>query len=176
MHWDVRRAKAGFQHASDNFFSSERECLKCCVRFRVATATAAVAPATATAAVAPGTDLYGDPLPPGAITRLGTTRFRVPGGGWLFHSMAFLPDNKTIVGIADYSLAEGARSFCGIPLRRKSQGTLQLWNLAEGKEAWRQVLPDNTPRTDVFFGRRKAIRGIRPKPAIGGSRLRCCDA
>src|SRR6185436_1125813 len=45
------------------------------------------------------TDLYGDPLPPGAVARLGTTRFR--HGGWYLKHVAFLPDNETMVTVAD---------------------------------------------------------------------------
>ncbi|QEG33604.1 M56 family metallopeptidase [Bythopirellula goksoeyrii] len=41
-----------------------------------------------------GFDIYGDPLPQGAIARLGTLRYRHPG--WYKHC-AFLPDNETFV-------------------------------------------------------------------------------
>jgi RNA polymerase sigma factor (sigma-70 family) len=53
-----------------------------------------VAPSpVAVAQSAPAVDLYGDPLPEGAIARLGTVRFR--HGGQL-QSIAYSPDGKTI--------------------------------------------------------------------------------
>jgi WD40 repeat protein len=56
-------------------------------------------------------DLYGDPLPQGAIARLGTVRFRHPG--W-YKRMAFLPDGETfLVGTGD--------------------NTLRAWNAVTGK-------------------------------------------
>jgi len=43
-------------------------------------------------------DRWGDPLPPGAIARLGTVRFRT-GGGYGFSELGFLADNKTVVSV-----------------------------------------------------------------------------
>ncbi len=57
------------------------------------------------------TDRYGDPLPEGAIARLGTLRYRV---GSVVRSVAFSPDGKT--------LASGDNS------------SLRLWDAKSGKE------------------------------------------
>jgi WD40 repeat protein len=59
---------------------------------------------------APRTDSHGDPLPAGALRRLGTVRFRQP----CIHDMAFTPDGKTLV-------VEGP-------------GLLVQWDVATGKE------------------------------------------
>ena len=59
----------------------------------------------------PRTDLFGDPLPPGAVARLGTTRYRV--SGW--HQQVFLsPDANTVIG-------------------KGEEGVLVFWDAATGK-------------------------------------------
>jgi len=45
------------------------------------------------------TDRWGDPLPVGAVARLGTTRFRIGGG-----ELGFLADNKTVISYGGHSI------------------------------------------------------------------------
>lgn len=61
------------------------------------------------------TDQQGDPLPEGAVARLGTTRLRV--GGWV-HGLDFSPDGRF--------LASGA-----------VDDTVRIWEVATGKESRR---------------------------------------
>jgi WD40 repeat protein len=65
------------------------------------------------AADAARTDQYGDPLPPGALLRLGTVRWRAAS-----RSLALTPDGKTLV-VGDYST---------------SDGVIRCWDTATGKE------------------------------------------
>jgi RNA polymerase sigma factor (sigma-70 family) len=70
----------------------------------------------------PRTDRYGDPLPPGAVARIGTLRFRHGDSHW---SIAFSPDGKT--------LASGSGCFDPV---------IRFWDAETGKEQRRiQVLP-----------------------------------
>jgi WD40 repeat protein len=61
---------------------------------------------------APRLDLQGDPLPPGAVARLGSQRFRVPSKEFL--AVAFAPDGKALAGL-------------------DTDGRLTLWDLASGR-------------------------------------------
>jgi RNA polymerase sigma factor (sigma-70 family) len=76
---------------------------------RVAAAPAAPAPAAAEAE--PRRDLAGDPLPPGALARLGTLRFRAPDE---IDALAFAPDGKIVAvssraGLFLFEAASGKR-------------------------------------------------------------------
>ena len=65
----------------------------------------------------PPVDLFGDPLPDGAMARLGTVRFRQ---GITIRSIAFAPDGKTLASTG----GGGAGSLC-------------LWNPTDGKAIYR---------------------------------------
>jgi RNA polymerase sigma factor (sigma-70 family) len=68
----------------------------------------------------PAVDLYGDPLPDGAITRMGTVRLR-PGYGT--NSLAFSPDGKVLA-----SAGTEAMGIC-------------MWELPSGKPLARNLAP-----------------------------------
>src|SRR5205823_11625843 len=81
-----------------------------------------------------GKDQFGDPLPPGAVARLGTLRLR---HSYPVNFLALLPDGKTAVSAAD-------------------DRYIRIWDLASGKELRRfgpggndgmpsQGLPISTP-------------------------------
>lgn len=71
---------------------------------------------------APAVDLYGDSLPPGAVARLGTVRYR--HGGWQ-RSYQFLPGTRTLISTAD------GNSLC-------------WWNAEDGK-LLRRVQSEDSP-------------------------------
>jgi WD40 repeat protein len=66
----------------------------------------------------PATDLYGDPLPPGAVARLGTVRWR---HGGMVAFAAFRPDGKSVVSASD-------------------DGCIHVWEFPSGKELRRIVV------------------------------------
>ena len=61
------------------------------------------------------TDLYGDPLPPGAVTRFGTVRFRHGGP---VQAVAYSADGKTLISAGRMGDSDG---IC-------------IWNASTGKE------------------------------------------
>jgi RNA polymerase sigma factor (sigma-70 family) len=84
---------------------------------------------TGRAPVRAGNDAYGDPLPPGAVARLGTVRFRYEGEAT---SLAFSPDSKILAG--------------------NTRSGVILWDAASGKELRRLpvIAPFNFPHALEF--------------------------
>jgi len=119
---------------------------------------------TATPNTPPRTDSYGDPLPAGALFRLGTTRFRHSGT-----SLTFLSDDKILVSggrgksairfwdvdtgkrLRQLELdAKGINSFAISPdgkflAAAGSSGALHLWDIAAGQEI--RTLEGQAPKT-----------------------------
>jgi RNA polymerase sigma factor (sigma-70 family) len=105
----------------------------------------------------PKTDRHGDPLPPGAVARLGTTRFRTDTFG---HLAAFLLDGNKLISVAgeyknmsiciwDAQSGKVLRRFAGKQWNRECaalspdqkrlatadyEGSITLWDVAAGKE------------------------------------------
>jgi WD40 repeat protein len=110
-----------------------------------------IAPA-AEETIRPHVDRYGDPLPDGAIARLGTLRFRE---SWMAHSLAISPDGRTLAsgtvrGIELWDAATGRKRLtclggCDSPrtvfyapdgktlFAGNKNGTISLWDPATGK-------------------------------------------
>jgi RNA polymerase sigma factor (sigma-70 family) len=91
--------------------------------------TPKLAPPPAQVAVAPpALDFRGDPLPPGAVARLGTIRFRAGGS---FESVAFSPDGKTLItgsGGAELTLWDAAtgRPISNMTINKKIPGSAEI--------------------------------------------------
>jgi RNA polymerase sigma factor (sigma-70 family) len=100
-------------------------------------------------------DRFGDPLPPGAVVRLGTVRYRYGGTG-----QAFLPDGKTVVGVqGEHGIAYwDART--GRLLRQIDTGPFSTgWNVGFSQGAKRlavsgalieEALPGFRPAIRIF--------------------------
>lgn len=82
----------------------------------------------------PVVDCYGDPLPRGAIARLGTTRFRQSGAVW---ALAYSPDGKLLASTDHTS-------------------KISLWNVATGKVV-RHFLHSDCQCSVVTFSRDGAL-------------------
>jgi len=84
-------------------------------------------PVDPTAAVSQHTDLYGDPLPPGAIARLGSLRYRCPVD-LVLNAITFASDKTIVTPTRRFGVPENA-SFC-------------YWDATSGR-LLRKVRPEN---------------------------------
>lgn len=79
----------------------------------------------APAAAGAATDLFGDPLPPGATARIGTVRLRHPRGmPGMINALAFSPDDKLLAS------ARGQNSDLALT---SLDNTVCLWEVATGR-------------------------------------------
>ena len=78
----------------------------------------------------PRVDLYGDPLPPGAIARLGSVRFRHPSS---VYEAAFSSDGRWIAATNDHD------------------DKIIIWERATGRKRREIVFPDRTPVLKLRF-------------------------
>src|SRR5436309_2397117 len=86
-------------------------------------------PPPATAQQIAAMDTHGDPLPPAAAARLGTSRFR---HGWDVHALTYSPDGKTLVS-GSYD------------------GTVVIWDAATGKRLRTLEVSDDKQVNHVAF-------------------------
>ena len=99
-------------------------------------------------APAPRLDLYGDPLPEGAVARCGTVRLR---HGRNVSSAVFTPDGKTLISGDDLGVVRTWDLASGNSLR-----TLSLRDPGNASELSMAVSPDgNTLVTGEYYGRTK---------------------
>jgi WD40 repeat protein len=146
-------------------------------------------------------DLHGDPLPPGALARLGTLRMR---HGAPISFVAFTPDRKALltaspdnsIRLWDMKTGKELRRFGKQPVARPGPGgmafgpgfgngggialspdgktlaaliggnTVQLWDVATGKELRSFQAAFNTANTLVFSPDGKTLAGRGHDPAV----------
>ena len=92
-------------------------------------AASAELPVPPAPAEGPRTDLYGNPLPRGAVARMGTVRFRHGGG---ITAVAFGPDGKTVATAGQDGVVCVWNSTTGKEIRRLRSGPAGVVGLACG--------------------------------------------
>jgi WD40 repeat protein len=90
------------------------------------------------------TDLAGDPLPPGAVARLGTIRLH--HHDWI-RALAVSPDG-TMAASASHNL------------NRSPNQAIRLWDIASGKEIRQLPCPETTPLTVVFAPKGNVLASV----------------
>ena len=103
---------------------------------------ASVGPSHAQPPLAPRADRYGDPLPEGAIARLGTLRLTHLGG---IRAVAISPDGS----VAASGVSDGKESYPSEHVR-VTEATIRFWNVKTG-ELRRQVLTPDAPVSHLRF-------------------------
>jgi RNA polymerase sigma factor (sigma-70 family) len=115
-------------------------------------------------------DRYGDPLPKGAVARLGTTRFRHYGSNFVGGRAFLTPDGKTLVTVgADHQARvwelargrlirsidanEGALSSDGTTLFAAQPGVLLAVNMADGRELRRTTMGPGEELQQIIVAR-----------------------
>ncbi len=100
-------------------------------RWVIGSAASLFLAASAVAAPAgPPTDLHGDPLPPGAVARIGTVRFA--GRDRAYNAIAFSPDGKLFAGVLQ-------------------RGEIDLWDYKAGKLLRSFGPPESKPTPDEIL-------------------------
>lgn len=102
----------------------------------------------------PRTDLYGDPLPPSALARMGTIRFAQ--GDSVDGYPVLAPDHKTFATVSRQTPYRLGRTVC-------------LWDVATGKEIRHLDDPDFEPYQAIFLKRENLLGtlGVSRKPVQG---------
>lgn len=133
----------------------------------------------------PRTDLYGDPLPPGALVRFGTLRFR--SGSMSGASLAISPDAKRIITVGQDGVIETWEIGSGRRLDRlgTSSSEPNVWgaslspdgrSVAIGAEKQVRIV-------DLASGKHIDVEGLEPDPnqefgavpfSPDGKRMACC--
>jgi WD40 repeat protein len=98
-----------------------------------------------------GVDRYGDPLPRGAVTRLGTVRYRHGGSG-----TAFLTDGKTVVSVGNSIAFWDART--GRLLRTIDTGNLSLGEASAFSQGAKRLAVSGSLSADDKPGWRNVVR------------------
>ena len=102
-------------------------------------------------------DLLGDPLPNGAIARLGTTRFKHdPATGRYVNTVAFSPDGKRIVSISGLHASNLNMNL-----------NIRLWDAATGRQLSGPWSADNIQYSAVAFSPDSTVLAAVAGPIAG---------
>ena len=100
-----------------------------------------------------GVDRYGDPLPRGAVTRLGTVRYRHGGTG-----TAVLPDGRTVVSVSQGNTIAFWDARTGRLLRTIDTGKLSLGQASAFSQGAKRLAVSGSLTDDGKPGWRNVVR------------------